>query len=158
MTLTELQALSGACPSDTEFLERPEVKLAYWKAMGQEGSWRHNPSADRDRRGACLAGCGGVWNPLTQRWETRRRKDGVWIVMGPECPSADPIPGSLADAVERLREKICSTRRTHEVEDRLIVAVETCSIGPRWWDKLVQDTARHRFMFFVATLGGVEIE
>ncbi len=112
--MPDILALRKQHPDDAEFLDLPEVRKAYWKAVGIR-SWEHKIVP--------LAMQLGVPSTVCQKC----RKDGIG-----KCTVPDPIP-PLLEAVEELRKKVAErvrriSRRTMGTDVPAYVAVTSVPV------------------------------
>jgi len=142
MTIHELKQLSDSIESDRAFLAHPEIRRAWWKAMGTTRfahSWRRIQTGTDGWIWHC-AKCG------------IHRVDQTSTVF--ECEQPDPIPGSLPDAVECLRQKVAERVKIPpeltdvELERRYIGAQQVLGIDYA----LELRPPRDRFLIFLAAL------
>lgn len=144
----DLQSLSSL--TDAEFLSRPEVRSVYWKCLGVE-VWGHAWTYEGD----------GTNNLRCSKCGVKTR--GLTVPSQGDCLVPDPIPGSLADAVERLRVKVWEKFYVNEPDGfeawKHVVNIYTSpefrpnpDQCPRFDVYYVYHSPRQRFLVFAAVL------
>ena len=142
MNIQQLQALSDSIKDGREFLAHPLTREIWWGIVepGHKSShrfadigWLDGEGPDQSEKRFCT---------ICRKWFPAGQVAG--------CVEIDPVPGSLADAVEKLREIVV---------ERLGVDLNGGCVAPQCLlDLKPLCSARTRFIIFAVAAGGVEME
>ena len=147
MNLQQLQALSDSIKDGRQFLAHPLTREIWWGIVepGHKSShrfadigWLDGEGPDQSEKRFCT---------ICRKWFPAGQVAG--------CVEIDPVPGSLADAVEKLRETVVSKRKKGAARRAaLLVSGKSPSCVDAW---LAFASPRDWFVTFAAAAGGVEM-